>query len=164
MGFGRGVLLSSLTVAVVAASPAAAVAKPDARPVVGARTSTTLLNVATGMGSTTASGFLAHVGAFTGSSTELFTAPPDFTFASSDLEWVAANGDTLVGSLTGSGTATGATSESTDTITITGGTGRFEGATGTVHEQISSTVVNFDANTGIATYHDVATDTGTISY
>lgn len=66
MGFCKGVLVSSLTVAVVAASPTVAAASNTARPVVGTRTATTLLNVVTGQASTISSGFLAHVGAFTG--------------------------------------------------------------------------------------------------
>ena len=164
MGFRKGVLVSSLAVAVVAVSPAAASAKNDARPVVGTRTGTTLINVVNGQASSTSSGFLAHVGAFTGSSTESFTEPPDFTVTGSDLKVVAANGDTLTASVIGSGTATGPTSHTTDTITITGGTGRFAGATGTLHEDITSTVEAFDPSTNIATYHDVATITGTISY
>ena len=164
MGFGRGVLISSLAVGVVAACPAAAAANNIARPVVGTRTGTTLLNVNTDQASTTSSGFLAHIGAFTGTSTESFTQPPNFTVTGTDLEVTAANGDTLTASVVGSGTATGDTSLSTDTITVTGGTGRFAGATGTLHEQITSTVVAFDPITGIVTYHDVATVTGTISY
>lgn len=163
-GISQGVLLSSFTIAAVAASPAAALATNNARPVVGTRSGTTLLNIVTDQASTTSSGFLSHVGAFTGTSTELFTPPPDFSVTGSDLEVVAANGDTLTASVVGSGTTTGATSETTDTITITGGTGRFAGATGTLHEEIASTLVGFDPTTGIATYHDAATVTGTIGY
>ena len=164
MGFRRGMLLSSFTVAAVAASPAAALGSNNARPVVGVRTGTTLLNTSTYQASSTSSGFLSHLGAFTGTSTELFTPPPDFSVTGSDLEVVAANGDTLTASVVGSGTATGPTSDTADTITITGGTGRFAGATGTLHEVIASTVVAYDMTTGIVTYHDVATVTGTIAY
>ena len=164
MRCSKGLLVSSLTAVVVAASPAAASANQDARPVVGTRTGTTLLNVGTEQASSTSSGFLAHIGAFTGSSTEVFMGNPSFSVTGSDLKVVAANGDTLTATVVGSGTTTVETSETTDTITITGGTGRFEGATGTLHEVIASTLEGFDTTTEIATYHDVATVSGTIGY
>ena len=49
------------------------------------------------------------------------------------VEFVAANGDTLFGTVVGSGSITSpGTIQITETVTITGGTGRFEGAQGSI--------------------------------
>ena len=58
------------------------------------------------------------------------------------VEFVAANGDTVFGTVIGSGSITSAgTIQITETVTITGGTGRFEGAQGsiTMHRLASPT-------------------------
>ena len=163
MRVGRRILLSTLTIAAVA-TPAAASANDAARPVVGARSDTLLLDTGTGAGQVDAAGVLAHVGSFTGQNTVQFVpaGPTSFVF-SGTTTLTAANGDELFTTFQGSGTNTSATtSMSTSNVTITGGTGRFEGATGTVTETINSTLVSLVGTT--ATYHDTATDQGTISY
>jgi hypothetical protein len=58
---------------------------------------------------------------------------------------VAADGDKLFSAITGSGTFTRTTAHSTETDTITGGTGRFAGASGTYKETVSSVVVSVTA-------------------
>jgi len=57
------------------------------------------------------------------------------------IEFVAGNGDTIFGTVEGSGTITSpGTIQITETVTITGGTGRFEGAQGsiTIHRLASA--------------------------
>ena len=56
---------------------------------------------------------------------------------------MAANGDELFSAITGSGTFTSTTTAtSTETDTITGGTGRFAGASGTYTDTVSFVVVS----------------------
>ena len=50
---------------------------------------------------------------------------------------MAANGDKVFSAITGKGTFTRTTAHSTETDTITGGTGRFAGASGTYTDTIS---------------------------
>jgi hypothetical protein len=164
MRLAKRVLLSSLTVALVAASPAAALGNPTARPVTGTRTATTTLDLGTGAATTTSSGQLAHIGSYTGQSTEQFipTSATTFSFAGT-VTLVAANGDELFASFTGSGAFTSATtSTSTNTFTITGGTGRFDGASGTLTETIYSTIDSVSGTT--QTSHEASTVSGTITY
>lgn len=164
MGLVRRVLLLSLAVAIVATSPAAAAGNPTARPVKGTRTATTALNVITGAATTTSSGQLAHIGRYTGQSTEQFvlTSPTTFTFTGAGT-LVAANGDELFASFTGAGGFTSAISAtSTDTFTILGGTGRFVGARGTLKETINSTVESLIGTT--QTSQDTSALSGTITY
>jgi hypothetical protein len=165
MGLTKRALLSSLTVAIFAIGPAtAAVAKPSGRPVRGTRTATTVLDLTTGAATTTSSGDLAHLGAYTAQSTEQFIAgaPPTFSFVGA-VTLTAANGDKVFATVTGSGAFTSATTQtSTDTFTITGGTGRFDGATGTLTEAISGTVDGVSGT--IQTSHEDSTITGEISY
>ena len=101
MRFARRVILSSLTVAVVATSPAAAAGNDTARPVTGTRTATTTLDLTTGAATTTSSGHLAHVGRYTGEATEQFF-PSGTTFGFAGMATlVAANGDELFGASPG---------------------------------------------------------------
>jgi hypothetical protein len=62
-------------------------------------------------------------------------APPPLPNASGDFEFTAANGDTVYGTFTGRGGPSdmpGFTLRVEETMTITGGTGRFAGASGIV--------------------------------
>jgi len=62
-------------------------------------------------------------------------APPPLPTASGDFEFTAANGDTVYGTFTGRGGPSdipGFTLRVEETMTITGGTGRFAGASGIV--------------------------------
>ncbi|MEO5574950.1 MAG: hypothetical protein ABIR67_02435 [Gaiellaceae bacterium] len=75
-------------------------------------------------------GTATHLGKFT----ETFRAQVDVRTASATgtATFTAANGDTLTASVVGQGTTTGPTTRSiVEVYTITGGTGRFAGATGT---------------------------------
>jgi hypothetical protein len=165
MRVARHVLLSSLTLAIVATSSAAAAGNPGGRPVQGTRTTTTTLDPNTGAATSTSVGDLAHVGAFTGLANEQFSVPtPQGTFTfTGTATLVAANGDELFASFAGSGAATSATTRtSSNTYTILGGTGRFADASGTLTETINSTVVS--ATSTSVTTDDTASISGTISY
>jgi hypothetical protein len=54
------------------------------------------------------------------------------------------------------------TSASTDTFTITGGAGRFAGASGTLTETIESSLASLDPTSEIV--HDAGSARGTITY
>lgn len=75
---------------------------------------------------------------------------------------MAANGDKLFSAITGKGTFTRTTAHSTETDTITGGTGRFAGARGTLTDTISSVVVSATATS--QTSHFTAAARGQIRY
>jgi hypothetical protein len=67
-----------------------------------------------------------------------FTVVADFTLnlatatGSGSVTYTAANGDVLTGTVTGQAVVGGGIAVVTETVTITGGTGRFAGATGTL--------------------------------
>ena len=75
-----------------------------------------------------ATGTASHLGRFT------VTVPHTVNFATStgsgSYEFVAANGDSLIATFTGQARPEGALLSIVETATITGGTGRFAGATG----------------------------------
>lgn len=76
---------------------------------------------------------------------------------------MAANGDELFSTFTGSGAFTSATTaESTQVNTITGGTGRFADASGTFTVTVSSVIVSISATS--ETTDNTDTYNGQISY
>ena len=75
---------------------------------------------------------------------------------------VAANGDEIFTTATGTGTLTATGTESTLVSTITGGTGRFPDASGTITSTITSVNVSLVGTT--LTSNDTETHTGRISY
>ena len=76
---------------------------------------------------------------------------------------MAANGDELFSTFTGSGIFTSpTTTQSTQVNTITGGTGRFAGASGTFAVTISSVIVSIGATS--ETIDNTDTYNGQISY
>jgi hypothetical protein len=79
----------------------------------------------------TISGTASHLGRFTAEMD--LTVTPDLSGAFGTIELVAANGDTLFGDVEGVATfMPPATLLIEESITITGGTGRFEGVTGSL--------------------------------
>ena len=88
-------------------------------------------------GTESAQGAARHL-AVTGNATHLglFTMVSDFTVnettatGSGTEAWTAANGDQLFTSVTGTGIVTFPTVSVSENVTITGGTGRFAGASG----------------------------------
>jgi hypothetical protein len=152
--------------ALAALSPAAALGKAHGtdRPSKGTSTSATTVDLATGTGISDVSGHLTHLGRFTFHND--FTG---FTVTGNTFNWtqtatiVAANGDEIFTTAVGTGTLLpNNTSEATLVSTITGGTGRFADASGTLTTSISSVTVSAVGTT--ITSHDTETHTGRISY
>jgi hypothetical protein len=137
-------LAGAAAFAVTALSPPTApAAHGAARPLTGHGTGTLTLNLATGTATAGFSGQLSPMGAETGHDNLTFTltGPSTFNYTGTRT-FVAANGDKLFSAITGRGTLTRTTATSTETDTITGGTGRFAGASGTYTDTISSVVVS----------------------
>ena len=152
--------------AVAAVSPTAALGKAQGtdRPVSGTTTSTTTVDIATGTGTAVGAGQISHLGktTFTNDFTSFtLTGPDTFSFTLTAII-VAANGDEIYTTATGTGTLTPTGSETTLVSTITGGTGRFADASGTITTTITSVTVS-TVGTTFAT-SDTETHTGRISY
>jgi hypothetical protein len=138
------IILALLAVAGVSPAAALGKAKGTDRPLSGTSSSTTTLDLATGTGSVAGSGQLSHLGRFT------FTNDiTSFTLTGADTFnltltaiLVAANGDKVCTAATATGTLTPTGSDATLVSTITGGTGRFAGASGTLTTKISSEIVS----------------------
>ncbi len=161
MPLSRVVFLSSLVLVVAALSPATSLGAANGtdRPISGTSTSTTILNTATGTGTSEGIGQLSHLGAFTfhnDFTSFTVTGPNTFSYTLTTT-WVAANGDEFFSSGTATGTLTNGI-ESTLVSTITGGTGRFADASGT----IISSVISVNVSPGVL--HDTEIHQGQISY
>jgi hypothetical protein len=152
--------------AVAALSPPAALGKAQGtdRPLSGTSSSTTTVDLAAGTGSVEGAGQLSHFGSgtFTNDITSFTLTGPDTFSLTLTATIVAANGDKVYTTATGTGTLTATGSEATLVSTITGGTGRFEDASGTVTSSISSVIVSV-VGTSFTT-RDSETHTGRISY
>ena len=110
----------------------------------------------------------SHLGksAYTSHYTVTFSSATAFTVVGTATT-VAANGDMLFSTLTGAGTlggvfGVGQTTETAVVWTITGGTGRFADASGTMTGPASSVVLSIAGMTGTSSQTFAAT--GTISY
>jgi hypothetical protein len=164
------VLMSLLALAVVA--PGAAVAKRGGtdRPWKGKGSGTTTFNIATTPfpGTTEGTARLSHLGktSYSSNFAVTLTGPTTFTIAGTQT-LVAANGDMLFLSFTGTGTFTGAfgpgqTSQTMVIYTVTGGTGRFDDASGTLTGTVLGEVVSVVGATATGTH--TFTAKGRISY
>lgn len=160
------IVLSSLVLALAALSPAAALgkAKGTDRPVSGKSTSTTTVDLATGTGIADGRGQLSHFGRFTfhNDITSITLTGPDTFSLTLTASVVAANGDEVFTTAVGTGTLTATGSELTLVSTVTGGTGRFADASGTLTSKISSVTVSVVGS--ISTSTDTETHKGRISY
>lgn len=158
------VLLAGVVLAVTALSPSTApTAHGTSRPLTGTGTGTTTLNLLTGAATADFSGHLSPLGAETGHDDLTFTPTSASTFSYTGTRtFVTPNGGKLFSAITGSGTFTRTTAHSTETDTITGGTGRFAGASGTYKDTISSVVVSATATSQTSRFTAVAE--GKISY
>ena len=139
------VLLAGVVAFVVTtlSSSAATAAHGTARPLTGTGTGTTTINLTTGAATSDFTGHLSSLGAESGYDNLTFTLTGPSTYSYTGTRtFVAANGDKLFSAITGKGTLTRTTAKSTETDTITGGTGRFAGASGTYTDTVSSVVVS----------------------
>jgi hypothetical protein len=160
------ILVSLLALAVLA--PGAAVAKRGGtdRPAKATSSGTTTVNVATTpfQASGVGTARVSHLGKSTYSSTYTVTLTGGNTFTvAGNQTVVAANGDMLFQSFTGSGTFSGTfgidqTTETSVVWTVTGGTGRFADASG------SLTGTAFTETLSGATASQTTTAKGRISY
>jgi hypothetical protein len=133
------------------------------RPLTGGGTGTLTLNLLTGAATSEFSGHLSAMGAETGYDNLAFTPTGSGTFTYTGTRtFVAADGDKLFSAITGKGTFTRTAAHSTESDTITGGTGRFAGASGTYTDVISSVVVSVTGST--QTSHVTAVAHGQIRY
>jgi hypothetical protein len=139
--YREGLIIATVVVALAALAPTSALAKTGGtdRPLRGSESGTTTLNPATGAASADFTGELSHLGKFSGNSnvTVTFTGPSSFTaVGNGSLE--AASGDELFFDVTWTGTFTATAIQTTAVRTITGGTGRFAAASGTMTTRLSS--------------------------
>ena len=158
------IVLALLAVAAVSPTAALGKAKGTDRPVRGTTTSTTTVDVATGSGIAVGVGRISHLGktTFTNDFTSFtITGPDTFSYTLTAII-VAENGNEIFTTATGTGMLTPTGTESTLVSTITGGTGRFADASGTITTRVSS--VNVSAVGTTFTTSDTETHTGRISY
>jgi hypothetical protein len=155
----RKLLVLTSVLALFVVAPGVALAKPGGsdRPIHGSGTATDTLDLATGTGSGEGPAVISHLGkgTFSHSFAVTLTGPTTFTVVSSET-FTAANGDQLFATFAGGGSLTGVgvgeTAHITGPITITGGTGRFADASGTLTGTfdaetlsiVGTTVVNRD--------------------
>jgi hypothetical protein len=166
MNMRKAALIAGLVLGLAVLAPATAVGKAGGtdRPISGQASGSTVLDLGTLAFTTDATGVSSHLGKATTHLDGVVTptGPVTFTIAGS-VVFVAANGDELFGTFTGSGTADGSgNSAGTATTTFTGGTGRFADASGTGSGPFTQTLISSDGVTST-----LATDlslSGTISY
>jgi hypothetical protein len=149
----RKLLVLTSVLALFVVAPGAAVAKRGGtdRPIHGSGTAIDTVDLATGTGSGEGPAIISHLGkgTFSHSFTTTFTSPTTITVSSSET-FTAANGDQFFTTFTGTGTLTGLNAVVTGVATITGGTGRFADASGTLTgtfnaepiSQVGTTLVN----------------------
>ena len=163
------ILMSLLVLAVV--TPGAAVAAPGGtdRPLVGTGSGTLSFDFATSPIPATAEGtaHFSHLGQSAYSQSFAITATSLTTYALAGTETiVAANGDMLFATFTGAGEnpafVVGETFETPIVFTITGGTGRFAGASGTQTATFTSVIESIAGTT--ITSSQTFTREGVISY
>ena len=168
MGRHKPILVVGLVLALAALSPATSLAKAGGtdRPLKGTASGTTTLDTSTVPFPATGEGTsrMAHLGTGTYSLDYTFTpgAPGTFTVAGT-AEFVAANGDRLFTSFSGTGHNTSPSRSVTRVhSTITGGAGRFEGASGSFTTRVVTTGVSVVGTT--VTADQTLTSHGHISY
>jgi hypothetical protein len=162
----KAIMIAGLILAFGVLAPAGALGKAGGtdRPSRGNGSGTTVLDLGTLAFVTDGTGTVSHLGQTTVHIDGVLTptGPSTFTVAG-PLTLTAANGDQLFGDFSGSGTnvASGGSTGTTAT-TITGGTGRFTGASGSVSGPFTQTPISMSATT--ATFATTFSLSGTISY
>jgi hypothetical protein len=177
MPIRRLVVFSTLVAVVVVIVPAAALAgahgigrgpkathqplKAVDRPLKGRSTGINTVNLQTGAATYESSGHLSHLGAVTGTGVQTIILMGNTLRFTGTGTTVAANGDELFATISGTGTVT-STAAVTTLNTITGGTGRFAGATGTF--TVTSVSKPISTVGPIETFDSTSTTEGYISY
>jgi hypothetical protein len=158
------IILTLVAFAAVSPATTLAKAKGTSRPMNGTGSSTTTVDLATGTGSVAGGGRVSHLGKFefTNDITSFTLTGPDTFNLTLTAIIVAANGDKVCTTATGKGTLTPTGSETTLVSRITGGTGRFARASGTLTATISSEIVSTVGTT--TTSRDSETHRGRIRY
>jgi hypothetical protein len=167
---GRRLLVfTSLLLALAVVTPVSAVAKRGGtdRPLKASGSGTTTADLATGAATSQGTAHFSHLGKSTYTLDTTFTLAGPNTFALSGASAVvAANGDQVFSTFTGTGTFTGIgvgeTATYTIVFTITGGTGRFADASGTLTATVDQEDVSL-VGTTVGT-RETFTASGTISY
>ena len=158
-----------LALAVVAPGVAAGKAGGTDRPVKGTLSGSTTTDTATGLGTGQGTGNISHLGkvTYTQNLTATVTGPTTVALSGTGT-LVAANGDQVFYTFTGTATppslvpAVGQTIPVTFDTTITGGTGRFADASGTVTTTGQAVIVSVAGTTFSS--RDTTTLEGRISY
>jgi hypothetical protein len=171
-------VLSSLVLAAAALSACRLPPPPPLHPLTGTGTSTAIINLATGTGTADGTGQFDHLGKNTAhtdltgftltGNTFVDTGTATFVVANDDkanddkANGDKANGDKIFTTVAGTGTVTSTGSVTTSVNTITGGTGRFDDASGTF--TITSVGVTVSIVGSIVTSTSTDTVQGQISY
>ena len=172
----KPIILSGLVLAVVVMGPTAAIGAAKGtghyplkgastgRPLKGASTGTNTVNLFTGGATNESSGHLSHLGRVTGNGVQTITLTGGNTFSFTGAgTTVAPNGDKLFATTSGTGTLTSMGPATATTVnTITGGTGRFAGASGTF--TVTSVSVPVSTVGSIETFAFTSTTKGQITY
>jgi hypothetical protein len=176
MSMRRLVVFSTLVALIIVIVPAAALAgahgagrgrKPHQppkvidRPLRGRSIGVNRVNLQNGAATYESSGHLSHLGAVTNTGVQTISLIGNTIRFTGTGTTVASNGDELFATFSGTATVS-STAASTTVNTITGGTGRFAGATGT----FSVTSVSKPISTvgPIETFATTSTTEGSISY
>jgi hypothetical protein len=162
-------VIASLLITIVVVVPEAAVGKKGGtdRPLKATGTGVTTADLATATGTSDGTARVSRLGraSYHLDVTFTITGPTTFGLVGTGT-LVAANGDSVFSTLTGTATATGIgvgeTAEQTVVFTITGGTGRFADARGTLTAAVTTETVSI-AGTAL-TNRDTFRARGSISY
>jgi hypothetical protein len=162
----KAILIAGLTLAVGVLAPVGALAKPGGtdRPIKGGSSGTTVLDLATLGFVSDATGTGSHLGrTATHYDGALTPSGPDTVAVAGSFVMVAANGDQLFGTFSGTGTDDhSGTIQGPGVYSFAGGTGRFENASGNASGSFRQVLTSTAG--GTLTFAARYTLTGTISY
>ena len=166
MSIRKLITLAGLALAVVAIGPAPALANAGGtdRPAKGSGSGIVSINVQTGAITVDAAGVGTGVGEYTSHIDATLAFTPEGTVRAPGTQTVVAdNGDQLTGTviITGPAPTTGV-HQTMSVMTVTGGTGRFADATGTLTTTSVTTPFSFDGVTLLESTE--FTYTGEVSY
>jgi hypothetical protein len=168
MGLRKAIVFGAVVFALAVLSPVSALADTEGArcPVMGSGSGTASLNLPTLTFTSDATGLSSCAGLVTGHSEGSGAFNADGTFHATGTQTaVGANGEELVGTITlDTSDVTLTTHTTTVVMTITGGTGRNAGASGTITTISHVKFDHFDPATGTAYNTFDYTSTGEITY